>query len=142
MLRNLAALCTFSLFSLTASAQVDPVEQLRQALTQQAANAFASSASTCLTPMVFSKSTGPTVISSGRQCVGAFAPKALVESLVRDSGLTYAYRNQFMDLILIPNGAVLMGTRITIPKGNMFYLVNYDDAGNVSEATAFNDAVQ
>lgn len=134
-MKKLLMVFLFTFASFPTQAAVDPVEQLKQAFlqAQQKENSFAGYSSTCLGVVLFSRS-GP--LTSSRQCLGFLAPKSFIEQFVAEKGLQYAYRNQYMDLVLIPNGTVT-----TAPKGNFYYLVNYDTAGNANEIAVINDAL-
>lgn len=119
-----------ALVSLSAKAEVDPVEQLKQAFSQaqQKSNQFAGYSMSCIGIVLFTKS-GPK--SSNRTCVGSMLPKSFIEQFAADKGLQFVHRNQYMDLI---NAGPMT-------KGNAYYLVNYDDNGNANEITVINDAL-
>ena len=122
--------------SLSAHAGVDAIDKLKQAFAeQQAANGFAGYVGTCVDSVLYTKGGAKQVIGA-RQCFNYFVGRPFINDFVAVNGLVFVYRNQYMDLVLIPKG-----TLGNAPKGNFYYQVNYDDYGNASEATVINDAL-
>lgn len=134
-MKKILLVFVLALVNFSTQAMADPVEQLKQAYlqAQKKGNSFSGYYTTCVGAVLFSKS-GP--LASNRQCLSGLAPKSFIEQFVTEKGLQYVYRNQYMDLVSIPNGTI-----VTAPKGNFYYLVNYDTAGNASEITVMNDAL-
>ena len=136
MIKKIISISMLALASIAAHAEIDPVEKLKQAfIAEKNANSFAGFGGSCLNIMLQTKF-GPQVSLANRDCFSYFVSRAFVDGFAKDNGLVFVYRNKYMDLVLIPNG-----TLNSAPKGNFYYLVNYDDAGNASEISIINDAL-
>lgn len=136
MIKKLISISILAFVSLSAHAEIDAVDQLKQAFVQQQnTNSFAGFNGTCLGAQLYTK-VGPVVVAGARQCFSYFVGKSFVNDFVAANRLVFVYRNTYMDLVQIPNGTI-----VTAPKGNFYYLVNYDDSGNASEVTVINDAL-
>lgn len=136
MIKKIISISILALASLSARAETDALEKLKQAFVQQQnTNSFAGFFGTCLGAQLYTKS-GPQVVAGARECFGYFVSRPFVENFAAANRLVFLYRNRYMDLVLIPNG-----TLGNAPKGNFYYLVNYDDSGNASEVTVINDAL-
>ena len=136
MIKKIVSITILVLASMSAHAEIDPIEKLKQAfIAEQNANTFAGFGGSCINTLLQTK-VGPLVNLSNRDCFGYFFSRAFVDGFANANRLVFVYRNRYMDLVLIPNGTI-----VSAPKGNFYYLVNYDDAGNASEVTVINDAL-
>ena len=139
MIKSLLLSCAVSLCGLSAHADTTPIEKLQEAFKQQQGKASESAAGgVCVSALIFTK-IGLISNRADSVCYPYFVDTAFVNNYVAQNKLVFVLRNNFMDIVLIPNGALGPGT--TPPKGNFYYIVNYDESRRVSEVTLFNDAL-
>lgn len=138
MIEKIVGTLALTVASVSANAQSNPAQDLVDAFKAYQAsneNQFAGVGGTCVNGMLFTVR-GPVTNMINRVCFETFFPRSFIDNFAAQNRLVFIYRPRTMDLVLIPNG-----TLATAPKGNVYYLVHYNDAGFASEVTVINDAL-